>query len=295
MAFVYCFGHASTINPEGIDFAKVPRMELSFFLGSLIIILIFGSIAILISIASGKIGILVGTIGIAITINVLYLVAPAISKSQAQYLSSTYSVNMNSYRGLTMNGEMHNAVNASYVTNETGTLYYANQAAQHSTNGIMAYANVARQMTSVYKMFDNTSEIEGNSGYGENVNYHYSINDKQPMLQHNDQRLLMILRTSSTEAAQRVDYVIPSINLDDITFFSLAGAGINDLFYIYQNVSLLEQATSTRFVDVNKLLKYTDETYVNNFVNDTILPIYGPEVQWTLNETYPKFHKQIGD
>jgi hypothetical protein len=278
MALVYCFGRVSATNPHGIDFSQVPKMESSFFLGSFIIILIFGSIAILISLASGKIGILVGTIGIAITINVLYLVAPAVSKSQAQYLSNTYSVKMQSYRGLTMDGEMRNAVNASYVNEDYNTLYYANDAAKHSTNAIMSYANVARQMTSIYKIFDNTSEIENNGGYGENVNYHYAINDKQPMLQHGNQRLLMILNIGSTEGAERVDYIIPSINLSDIAYFSIAGANVDDLFFIHQDVSFLEQVTSSKFFDTKQLLTYVDEEFVNQFINDEIEPTFGPAI-----------------
>jgi hypothetical protein len=230
----------------------------------------------MISILSGKIAILVGTIGFAIVINVLYLVAPAISKSQAQYLSDKYDIKLNSYRYLSVNNEIYNAVNASYVTDTNGTLFYTNEAAKHSTNSIVSYTNIAQQMTSIYKINEHDAkQVEQNGGYGSNVNYKYSITNQMPILSQTNNRPLLILKKGVTESAPRIDYVIPSVELSNLQFYSMAGATANSMFYIWHNTSLLDQASSSRFFDVTDLIKYNDETYVKNFMTTTIIPELG--------------------
>jgi hypothetical protein len=161
-------------------------------------------------------------------------VAPAISKSQAQYLSNNYDIKLNSYRYLSVGNEVYNAVNASYVTDQNGTLYYTNEAAKHSTNSIVSYANIAQQMTSIYKINEyDAKQVELNGAYGSNVNYRYSItNQTTPVLQQTNNRPLLILKKGTTESAPRIDYVIPSVELSNLQFFSMAGATANSMFYI---------------------------------------------------------------
>jgi hypothetical protein len=128
----------------------------------------------------------------------LYLVAPAISKSQVRYLSDTYDVNLESNRFLTLNNKLVNGVVASSVS-DNGTLYYTNDAAHHSTNSIVSYANIAAQMTSIYKINeDNAREVQMNSSYGSNVNYKYNILNETPLIKRtfDSDRPLLILDTN---------------------------------------------------------------------------------------------------
>jgi hypothetical protein len=92
-----------------------------------------------------------------------------------------------------------------------------------------------------------------------------------------------------------VDYIIPSVNLSDLQFFSIAGANSNCMYYIWHDTSLLNQANTTRFIDATDLVKYSNPDKVQVIFQD-VLNEFGPNEPWNdNNETYENFHDFIGN
>jgi hypothetical protein len=109
------FGKYSPTNDRGLNFDKMPAMIGGLIIGSLLSIILFGAIAILISAIAGKVVIMIGTIGIAIVINVLYSILPVVTTMPDDYVRDNFSISLNTHRYVGLDGKMHDAVNASHV------------------------------------------------------------------------------------------------------------------------------------------------------------------------------------
>jgi hypothetical protein len=134
------FGKQSIKNVTGVDYVVLGKDIFSLFVGSTIVILFFGAIAILISAISGKIGIMVTTIGISVGINIIYTVMPLIATSSNSYLDKKYSISLNSHRYATVgdsnnlyDGRFVNTISASHIAGEDNTYTYAKEAESHDT------------------------------------------------------------------------------------------------------------------------------------------------------------------
>jgi hypothetical protein len=79
-------------------------------IGGLITFTLFAAIAIIISCVSGKIGIMVSTIGISILLNITHMALPMLATTPSDYISKKYNVDFDSYRPMLKNGENKNLV-----------------------------------------------------------------------------------------------------------------------------------------------------------------------------------------
>jgi hypothetical protein len=82
----FSFGEKSDHHINGVDFNSLGATIASFCFGCVICSLFFGAIAILISLVSSKVTILIGTIGLSLVINVLYLIMPIMATDINDYV-----------------------------------------------------------------------------------------------------------------------------------------------------------------------------------------------------------------
>jgi hypothetical protein len=90
-------------------------MEMGLFLGTIIIALFFGAIAILISTIATKVIIIISTVGVGIVFNVIYMLVPILSITPSQYILDKYSVGLISNRYIGLDGQMHDIVASDHV------------------------------------------------------------------------------------------------------------------------------------------------------------------------------------
>jgi ABC-2 type transport system permease protein len=102
-------------NPNGINMSELTEMLLGLLMGTLIVCLLFGAIAILLSVISGKIIIMVSTIGVAVIFNIIYMLVPILSITPNKYVINQYSIYLNSMNYVGIDGKMHTGVYANNV------------------------------------------------------------------------------------------------------------------------------------------------------------------------------------
>jgi ABC-type transport system involved in multi-copper enzyme maturation permease subunit len=124
-----------------------------FILATLVIFLLFSSIAIMMNIFTGKIGILCTTIGLAILISVMHLTIPLTVKTQGDYLKEKYGLNFIS-RPLMVNHpdgpEMIDTVGLNVFSETNSTKALINYVDQ-KTNGVAeTYFDIGGQINKMF-------------------------------------------------------------------------------------------------------------------------------------------------
>ncbi|GHU33427.1 hypothetical protein FACS1894166_08850 [Bacilli bacterium] len=274
MAFMYCFGRKTATHTNGVDFATIPKMEGGLFLGGLVIILLFGGIAIIVNGVFNKIGILIITIGIAVVLNIINTVIPFIATTPDKYISRVYKNEMDSSRYIDVDGKFHNAVYAlnNYTdssNNYYGTEYYADQGNKNTSGAFPSYINVGSQLSEIFNAFTTNKKFdETANAFGEDYTYRYSLrtteasNEITPILKYNlapEQKFNLDPKTNpflpniymkvrTKDYQQQVSYRVFGPSTTDLLLYSFLGMKDDAVAYYRPNtVNLLKYIGRVKF------------------------------------------------
>jgi hypothetical protein len=166
-------------NPDGVVYKDLLTMEAGLFLATIVISLFFGAIAILISTIASKVIIMISTIGTAIVFNIIYMLVPILTVTPNDYIKDKYSVNLVSNRYMGIDGTMYDVVASDHIHRDDDpeknydTLRYVNDGVTHSTGALVAYLNIAQQLTSLFHTFDSSNDNLEHSSFGQQFTRKY--------------------------------------------------------------------------------------------------------------------------
>jgi hypothetical protein len=270
MLFAFCFGKVSSANPHGLDEMLFIKTIAAFILGSIVIVLIFSAIAIIVSMITGKIVILVTTIGLAVIFNVLHMIMPALSKSEASYINENYGIDLKSTRYFDVNSQLQgNSVTISDV-GENDVTYYAGIAKEHSTNAVAAYLDVASGLSNLYQSFGATDQATiDNSSYGSSNRQDYILDNSASVLE-NGKRPMLFLAPQNDQINYRniITYHVFGIDLDTLPIYALGGIDST-------TIAITMDKSENLLVEIRGVHAYNgDDIYNNNFTNPSLNPAF---------------------
>ncbi|MDR0739379.1 MAG: ABC transporter permease [Mycoplasmataceae bacterium] len=289
-------------NPNGVVYKDVLNIELGILLGNIVACLFFGSIAILVSVISGKIPIMVTTIGIAIVFNLINMVLPVTIKTPNKYISDQYSISMDSTRYIDVNGNFHDATNAAYVKYFTddhndpnvnlNTLYYANQGTKNTFNSFASYLDIGQQMSGLYNAFTETKDTEEHSAFGSKINHRYNINNETVFMNKNkDSWPICYYKLKEEEGLLSTYWTLVGFPLKYLDIYSLTGARVDTIVYSKPLSRDISSLTSAHFYALKDLLVFKDDAaktqiieYIHKLENPASADFYGCNVWQTTDQ-----------
>lgn len=183
--FILCWGQQTIFNPTGVTNDQFYSLFLSLLIGNVICMAIFGSIAILLSMISGKIMIMVGTISISIVLALFNFLIPTIAKSPVKTLSDDYGLNIYT-RFYSTGNQLTNSSdevlkNGAYITVvNDNTAEYWKKVTKNSGLNVANYFDFGGQLSTLFNLFElqqNTLEVAEEGTIGQFSNFSYSMNE----------------------------------------------------------------------------------------------------------------------
>ncbi|MDR1991317.1 MAG: ABC transporter permease [Mycoplasmataceae bacterium] len=275
-------------NPNGINMSELTEMLLGLLMGTLIVCLLFGAIAILLSVISGKIIIMVSTIGVAVIFNIIYMLVPILSITPNKYVINQYSIYLNSMNYVGIDGKMHTGVyanNVRFLTDDHddddqnwNTAYYVNRGNAHATGALVSYINVGQQLSSLFHSFTDYAKNDTNSAYGSDINEKYYLTSQKPIYENPTNNSYPWLRFVGVvkDQIKRVKWRIYGFPLNVLDTYNLAGATSEDFVYTIpsKNASILNLSNS-QFWSINDITRYPNESKIREYVNSLEKDGYG--------------------
>lgn len=252
----FAFGQKNNHHINGVDFNNLGATIASFCFGCIICSLFFGAIAILISLISGKVTILIGTIGLSLVINVLYLIMPIMATDINDYVGNKYGNGFNSvYYFSAKDYKQHTGVTMNFINDNGYDLkYYSEDANKHNHNDLASYFNISQQISTLYKIFGSTNnDTYSNSAYGEYFNRKYTIEYEHKVI---DDEPVMWPEISTNQDTATIYYRVFGNNLSNYTnlAFSLLGMPSTTLLYFRPTQgSLISSAASIVYFTSDEL------------------------------------------
>jgi hypothetical protein len=169
---------------------------------------------------TGKIVILVGTIGLAILINIIHLIIPILSSDPRKYINDHYGISFVSCKYYdTGTNQLQNVVTVDNLSEvDRDTLYYANIAQKHNTNQLSAYLDIAGGLTNIYQPLDGSNnDTNLNSPYGELTTQKYVIPNTQPIKIDNNHAMPLIhigFTNDSKQYIKSIKYYVYGLPLE---------------------------------------------------------------------------------
>ncbi len=180
-------------NITGIQQSKYISLLLSVFVGNTVNMLLFGGIAVFISMVGGQVIIMIGTIGIVFLMCLMNFIFPQVIKSATDVLSDKYDTEILSYScntlgqvvDPTLNSDQKNFATIQCVTDDDGiedqhydTYEYWTKASQESGRQAVNYIDLGKQLSSLYSSFgldDSKLKEASKLVIGTNAAYNYKI------------------------------------------------------------------------------------------------------------------------
>ena len=182
-------------NPHGILIDKYVAVLLSVFIGNLINFLIFGSLAVLVSMIGGQVVTMVTTVGTVFVMCLLNFIYPVVTTSVLDVIDDKYNTEMLTYSANTL-GQYLDDENQSTIdpymfaaiqcitdqdgqelnhldTKETWDAAYAG-----SSNGFVRYIDFSKQLASLYSTFgldDSKLKEASKLSIGTNSSFRYDV------------------------------------------------------------------------------------------------------------------------
>jgi len=273
-------------NRTGITNEQYAGLLLSVFMGNVVNMLLFGGIAVFISLVGGQVITMIGSIGIAFILCLLNFIYPLAAGSPKTVLYTTYNTTINSISANTVaqikgkdsgNGKVKTWAAIQTTTQESGeeinhmdTLEYWTKAEKEAGIKITNYFDWGKQLSLLYSSFgldDTKKEQVAKGSIGLNNSYKYNIDATTHVT--NDDNVATEnypLCIYSIYSKQGVNYPVVRI---------LGGNTGLDI----KNWTLLYQATNSSFDSITVLSKDPELILSSPVFRNQVIKSY-----WTLND-----------
>lgn len=186
-SITFAFGLYSSTNPTGIRPEHYKSLLLSVLVGSLISFVLFGSIAIFISLKGPIVTTMIATSGIAILLSIFNLLISRFTPTPRTKLSNDFGLSINTYSLNTVSQYLNDGDSellpfATIPSNEEkafDTYEYWSKAVSSSKTEFLNYIDIGKQLSMLYQTFG-MSDAQLNSvnhnEIGLSISYRYKIN-----------------------------------------------------------------------------------------------------------------------
>lgn len=267
----------------------------SLIIASLIIAVFFGSIAILISMLTGKIGIICITIGIAIAINITHMVLPIIAKTPFKYVEENLNVSISSTRAINdKTNEEKNIIYSSNVHSADQIEECIDDAEKNNFSKWIPYIDIGNQFQKFFQTINNSKQANNSfHSWGDESGINYKVDTQKTLfdkIKDDEFNLVSFPRLETYTAKDTISHnVIGITEKGDFSLKQIIGANADSVIGIFDNPM---NAFGQKFFDFNYLSTYDDEDYVN-YIFDKYLwfgsdQIVGGRYNYTIADPYWK-------
>ncbi len=165
-------------NPSGIQYGLVPLLFCSIFVATIVILLLFSSIAVLISLFASKIHIAVIIVGSAIIFDVLNIISPYVLTTLNNSVLDREGFKINSFLVQKTNNRWNSFA---YINNDLqNDLYYEYLKYDQNPNAIYHYLNINGQLSYLYNSCNlvNSENVSAITPFGSSAIYRTTIKNK---------------------------------------------------------------------------------------------------------------------